>query len=218
MNARKVSRTKARSYRGFSIIKVTTTDYYKYHDGSVSRFPEHVEVHFDFCKEGDEKKPSQDYPTYSKMIADCEKCIDNFIADDTLYFTHGEWEKYVKSPNRKNDYGYDYNGLIKIMKQHQKADKRMKILLEDRLEDANYHHECGLLYDARTSGDYEEFIKFVTKEYRFKDKFEILTLTEKEYIENPKQFEEGLSKVISDYLASQGVKNTEVRVNFIENW
>ena len=218
MNARKVSRRKVRSYRGYSIIKVMTIDYFKYHYGGVSKYPEHVEVHFDFCKEGDEKKPSQDYSVHAQTIADCEKCIDEFIADNTLYFTHGERQKYVKTPNKKLDYGYGYDSLMKIMKQHRKADKRMKILLEDRLEDANFHHECGLLSDARTSGSYDEFVNYVTKECRFKEKFEILTLTEAKSIENPKQFEEGLSKVIGDYLASQGVKNTEVKVKFIENW
>lgn len=217
-NREHVSRTKVRSYRGYSIIKVTTIEYFQYGDGYISRYPQRVEVRFDFCKEGDEKKPSKDYSVYAETILDCEKCIDDFIADDTLYFTHEERQKYVKRPNRKYDYGYGYDRLMKLMSQHKKADKRMKILLEDRLEDANFHTESGLLCDARTNGNYDEFIEYVTKNYRFKEKFEILTLTEAKSIDNPKQFEEGLSKVIGDYLASQGVRNTEIRVNFLENW
>lgn len=216
-NREHVSRTKVRSYRGYSIIKVTT-EYYNIYFGCYSRYPQRVEVRFDFCKEGDEKKPSKDYSAHAMTILDCEKCIDDFIADDTLYFTHEERQKYIKKPNHKCDYGYGYDSLMKLMRQHKKADKRMKILLEDRLEDANFHTESGLLCDARTSGNYDEFIKFVTKEYRFKEKFEILTLTETKSIDNPKQFEEGLSKVIGDYLASQGIKNTEVKVTFLENW
>lgn len=176
--------------------------------------PKSKKVHYDFCKEGDEKKPSQDYKVYAKSVAECMECIDNFIKDDSIYFTAEEREKYVYRPNRKCDWGYGYNSLMKLLKEHQKADKRMKILIEDRLEDANFSSEAGLL----ANGDYEGYIELVRKDYKFHEKFEVYTETECKRIKDPKQFEDGLAKVISDYLASQGVKDTSVNVKFIENW
>lgn len=103
---------------------------------------------------------------------------------------------------------------MKLLKEHQKADKRMKILIEDRLEDANFHSESGLL----SEGKYDEFVDLVRKTYKFREKFEVITETECKRIKDPKQFENGLAKVIGDYLASQGIKDTSVNVKFIEDW
>ena len=103
---------------------------------------------------------------------------------------------------------------MKLLKEHQKADKRMKILIEDRLEDANFHSESGLL----SEGKYDEFVDLVRKTYKFREKFEVITETECKRIKDPKQFENGLAKVIGDYLASQGIKDTSVNVRYIENW
>ena len=90
----------------------------------------------------------------------------------------------------------------------------MKILIEDRLTDANYHTESGLL----SEGKYDEFTALVRKTYKFREKFEILTETECKCIKDPKRFEEGLANVIEAYLKSQGVKDTTARVKFIEDW
>ena len=90
----------------------------------------------------------------------------------------------------------------------------MKVLLEDRLTDANFHSESGLL----STNDYEKFEELVTKEYKFREKFEVFTYTERKRIKDPKRFEEGLAKVVEDYLASQGVKDTSVDIRFIEDW
>jgi hypothetical protein len=100
------------------------------------------------------------------------------------------------------------------MREHQKASKRIKILLEDRLEDANFHTECGYL----ANHDYEGFEKLVTKDYTFKEKFEVYTMTQRKRIKDPKSLEEGLNKAIEDYLASQGIKDTSVKVKFCEEW
>ena len=103
---------------------------------------------------------------------------------------------------------------MKLLKEHQKADKRMKILIEDRLTDANFRSESGLL----SEGKYDEFVDLVRKTYKFREKFEVITETECKRIKDPKQFENGLAKVIGDYLASQGIKDTSVNVKFIEDW
>jgi hypothetical protein len=212
----KTSRTPLEVYNGYRIIKVTETEYERsiFDQSRYSNYPKKIEIHYDFCKEGDEKKPSQDYKVYAKNVAECKEYIDKFLEDDSTCFTAEEREKYVYRPNRKCGWGYGYESLMKLLKEHQKADKRMKILIEDRLEDANFHAECGFL----ANGDYEGYIELVRKDYKFHEKFEVYTETECKRIKDPKQFEDGLAKVISDYLASQGVKDTSVNVKFIENW
>lgn len=214
-SGRTTQRKKVVSYNGFSIIKVKVIDWYKPpYTSYYSNLPDKVRVHFDFCKEGNEKRPSQAYNCYAETLEDCKGCIDKFLQDDALYFTDEERSKYVYKPNHKCGWAYGYDSLMKIMREHKKADKRMKVLLEDRLEDANFHTECGLLADR----NYEEFEKFVSENFQFREKFEVYTKTMCKRIKDPKTFEEGLSKVIAEYLASQGVKNTSVETRFIENW
>jgi hypothetical protein len=103
---------------------------------------------------------------------------------------------------------------MKIMRDHKKADKRIKILLEDRLTDANFHGESGLL----SKGDYEGFAKFVKEHYPFREKFEIITLTPSRRIKDPKRFEEGIAKAVEEYFASQGANDTKAEVSFVEDW
>ena len=165
-SGRKTSRYPLDVYKGFRIIKVKIIEYYR---SSFSReytnYPEKIETHYTFCKEGEEKRPSQDYNVWAKTQHECIECIDKFIKDNSLYYTHEEREKYVYKPNQKCGWGYGYESLMKLLKAHQKADKRMKILIEDRLTDANFHAESGFL----SEGKYDEFIKIVRKTYPFRE-------------------------------------------------
>lgn len=212
----KTSREVVGVHNGYTIIKVTDIEYERsiFDPSRYSDWTKSKEVHYDFCKEGNEKKPSQHYSVWAKNVAECKECINKFIEDSSLYFTAEERQKYVYKPNEKCDYRYGYNSLMKLLKEHQKADKRIKILLEDRLTDANFHSEASLL----AKGDYEGYIALVRKTYKFREKFEVMTETECKCIKDPKQFEEGLAKAIGDYLAKQGVKDTSVSVRFIEDW
>lgn len=212
----KTSREPLAIYNGYCIIKVTEIEYERsfFDPSRYSRYPKSKRVYFNFCKEGNEKTPSQHYGVWAKNVAECKTCIDNFMLCNVDYFTAEEREKYVYKPNKKCNYGYGYDSLMRLLKEHQKADRRIKILLEDRLDDANFHAEAGLLADD----DYEGYIELVRKTYKFREKFEVYTETECKRIKDPKQFEEGLAKVIDDYLASQGVKDTSVNVKFIEDW
>ena len=212
----KTSRNPMTNYNGYTIIQVTEIDYERsiFDPSRFSNWPKRKEVHYDFCKEGNEKKPSQDYKVCAKNVAECKEYIDKFLEDDSTCFTAEEREKYVYKPNKKCGWAYGYESLMKLLKQHQKATKRMKILIEDRLEDANFHAECGLL----AKGDYDGFIALVRKDYTFKEKFEVITATECKRIKDPQTLVEGMNKVIADYLASQGIKDTSVNVRFIENW
>ena len=204
------------SYNGFTIIKVTNIEHERdiFNPSRYSKWPKSREVHYDFCKDGNENKPSQHYEAWAKNVSECKKCIDDFINDDSTYFTAEEREKYVYKPNKKCSWAYGYTSLMKLLKEHQQASKRMKILIEDRLTDANFHTESSLLSD----GNYDKFVEHVKNTYKFREKFEIYTETECKRIKDPKQFEEGLAKVIEDYLTAQGVNDTTAKVQFIENW
>jgi len=212
------SRYKKDTYKGFSIIYVLAVHhwYNKYKNCyEMSRqYETNREVYYEFCKEGDENRPSCAYDSKSKSVAEAKENIDKFIADDTLFFTDAEREKYVRKPNDKCDYGYGYDSLMKLMREHQKATKRIKILLEDRLTDANFHSACSYL----CKGDYEGFENFVAKDCKFNEKFEVYTHTMRKAIKDPKRLEDGLNKAIEDYLASQGIKDTSVEVRFCEEW
>jgi hypothetical protein len=209
-------------YKGFYVIQVVKIEYHRsicnpgYFD---KNWIDRKEVYYSFCKEGDEKCPSKDYQVAAKNVEECKEAIDKFLRGDNkgngdIYYTHEEFQKYVKKPNEKCDYAYGYDSLMKLMRQHQTADKRMKWFLEERLHDANFHSVSDIL----STCDYAKFEEYVTKTFPFKEKFEVYTMTLKKCIKDPKSLEEGLNKAIEDYLASQGIKDTSVKVKFCEEW
>jgi hypothetical protein len=221
-SGRETKRHPLEVYKGFRIIK---TEHITYHRSlwDNTRFDKNwidrKEVYFNFCKEGEEKYPSKDYQVGAKNVAECQEAIDKFLSGDSkdngdIYYTHEEFQKYVKKPNEKCDYAYGYDSLMKLMRQHQKADKRMQWFLEERLHDANFHTEGDIL----STCDYAKFEEYVTNTNPFKEKFEVCTKTLKKRIKDPQTLVEGMNKVIADYLASQGIKDTSVNVRFIENW
>ena len=221
-SGKKTSRNPMTLYKGFYVIQVTKIEYHRsmwnpeYFD---KNWIDHKEVYYNFCKEGDEKLPSKDYQVGAKNVAECKEAIDKFLSGDNkgngdIYYTHEEFQKYVKKPNEKCDYAYGYDSLMKLMRQHQKADNRMKWFIEERLHDANFHTEGDIL----STCDYAKFEEYVTNTNPFKEKFEVCTKTLKKRIKDPQTLVEGMNKVIADYLASQGIKDTSVNVRFIENW
>lgn len=221
-SGKKTSRGLRMLYKGFYVIQVTKIEYHRsiwnpeYFDRN---WIDHKEVYYNFCKEGDEKYPSKDYEVGVKSVAECKEAIDKFLNGDRkdngdIYYTHEEFQKYVKKPNDKCDYAYGYDSLMKLMRQHQKADKRMQWFLEERLHDANFHSAANILSEK----DYERFENFVADDCKFHEKFEVYTHTKRKAIKDPKNLVEGLSKVINDYLASQGIKDTSVEVKFCEEW
>lgn len=69
--------------------------------------------------------------------------------------------KRIDNINSKNHYGINDIQLIRLINKHKKAraenDQRTMSMIEYRLTDINFHHECGLL----CSGKYEEALKEV---------------------------------------------------------
>ena len=216
------SRHKKGSYKGFSIIYVLAVHHwYDKWDNRymMSRqYETKRESYLEFCKEGDENCPSKAYTPYPhvKSVDDIKKCIDNYIADDSIYFSDAEREKYVHAPNRKCEWAYGYDSLMKVMREHQKASKKIKLLLEDRLVDANFHSWAGLL----SSGDYNNYEELAAKECKFREKFEIYTHTKRKRIKDPKRLEAHIQSAIEEYFKEHkmDVGDTSVVVRFCEEW
>lgn len=65
----------------------------------------------------------------------------------------------IKRLNAKNGYGLNKSTLERLIREHKKARTNNDIhgmaLVEYRLTDINFHHECGLL----SSGQYEQALK-----------------------------------------------------------
>lgn len=211
------SRNKVETYRGFSIIRVVAVhhwynEYNRCYEMS-SRYETKREVYYEFCKEGDENRPSQAYDCKAKK-EEIKGCIDKFIEDDSTYFTDAEREKYVYQPNRKNQWVFGYDSLMKLMQEHKKSRKRIQILLEDRLTDANFHSECGFL----CTGDYEGFKKFVTEHFQFREKFEVYTSTKCKRLKDPQALKDLIEQAINEAFEKYGIKDTSAKVEFIESW
>lgn len=207
-------------YKGFSIIRVVAVhhwynNYSKCYEMS-RQYETKREIYYEFCKEGDENRPSCAYDSTSKSVAEAQENIDKFIADDTLFFTDAEREKYVRKPNHKCDYAYGYDSLMKLMREHQKAPKRIQILLEDRLTDANFHSACSYLAKC----DYKGFEEFVANDCKFREKFEIYTHTKRKRIKDPKRLEAHIQSAIEEYFKEHkmDVGDTSVVVKFCEEW
>lgn len=199
-----------KNYKGYDIIRVTTTYFHRSilscgYTGLVDR----VHKEYTFCKTGLSNRPSQFYDAYADTPEKCCECIDKFLKDDSLYFTEEEREKWVRKPNRKNCWGFSYDSIMRLMRQHQKGDKRIKRLLEDRLTDANFHSFCDLIFD----GKYKEFEELAARELFITERYDLEVKVSRKGIKDPKKFEEGLSKVISDYFKAQKL-DTSVYVKY----
>ena len=206
------------SYKGFSIISVLAVHHWwnkwdrRY---EMSRqYETKREVYYEFCKEGNENRPAQAYKVYPypKTVEAIKEAIDKMISGEVIYFTDAEREKYVYAPNRKCDWGYGYESLMKILKEHKKADKRMKLLLEDRLDDANFHYEAGELSQEH----YDELEKYITDHFTFQEKFEVYTHTKSKPIKDPERLEAHIKSAIEEYFKEHkmDVGDTSVEVKF----
>jgi hypothetical protein len=220
-SGKKTSRNPMTLYKGFYVIQ-TKIEYHRsiwnpeYFD---KNWIDHKEVYYNFCKEGDEKYPSKDYQVAAKNVAECKEAIDKFLngedkGNGDIFYTHEEYQKYVKKPNEKCDYGYGYDSLMKLMRQHQKADKRMQWFLEERLHDANFHSAANILSEC----DYEKFENFVADDCKFNEKFEVYTHTKRKPIKDPKALEMVIKSAIDEALLRYGIKETSVEVKYCEVW
>lgn len=71
-----------------------------------------------------------------------------------------EDERRMNALNRKNSYGISYRELKGLCTRHEKArnsgDIRRMEMIEYRLTDINFHHECGMLHRGEYDALHEE--------------------------------------------------------------
>lgn len=121
--------------------------------------------HFELCKpDGTEepwKRANNRLFTYYRTVAEAKRGIEDYLKGGVILYTDAQRNKYVHNYNKKHSWGFTKPMLLTTMRMHKKGDKVMKLLMEERLEDANFHNYCSALAD----GDYDKFMKFLIEEY-----------------------------------------------------
>ena len=73
--------------------------------------------------------------------------------------------RQISALNAKNGWGFTKQQLMNLLRRYKKAyaegDERRMALIEERLTDANFHTECGLLADK----DFDGFEREVNKTF-----------------------------------------------------
>lgn len=147
------------NYKGFAIVKVVTT--------YISKYNENKYTHYIACisEEGDKtpwkKGANRIQNSYGHTEESLLSQINSFIAGDKPIITDADWSKYVKRYNYRHGFGFNRNTLLATMRSHKKGDAKMKILMEDRLEDANFHGYCSDLCNS----DYDTFMERLNEEF-----------------------------------------------------
>lgn len=152
------------TYKGFSIIRVTTTQYGRSpYSNKYSKVWGKTNVYQDyfFCKAGSERKPTQRFVCYCSNLESAKKNIDRLLSGAEVILTRGEYARRIQVPNEKCEWGFSKADLLSFMKKHERGDKKTKYVIEERLTDANFHSYCGLLFD----GKYDKFAELVKQEY-----------------------------------------------------
>ena len=129
-------------YNGFAIYRVTIQgrewDYF--HRCYTDKIT-HTDVYYTFAK------------GVGKPLYDCYRCtvdslceaIDEFINGTTCFLTKAERRKYIAKPNEECEWGFSKKDCQKFLEEHKKGNIKTQYIIEERLEDANFHTFCGLL-------------------------------------------------------------------------
>lgn len=91
--------------------------------------------------------------SWGKTIDEVKSIIVEMTNGNIPMITDAEWNKYVFQYNKKHGYAFTKKMLLATMRAHQNGDAKMKQLMRDRLEDANYHTYCSDLYN----NDYKSY-------------------------------------------------------------
>lgn len=155
----RTTRQKVEEYRGFLIIRNIWEH---------SRGHYHVErnVSYSLCKpdETTEKAWNKAYnrlDTWGRTVESIKKVADSILSGERVVYTDEQYQRFVKGYNNKYNFGFNRNRLLATMRTHKNGDKVMKRLMEDRLEDANFHDYCAALCE----NDYEKFMDLLNVEF-----------------------------------------------------
>ena len=152
-----VSRQYVETYKGFDIVKETTT--YFFYSNFSRRFHKDLidkrEVKYRICKEGDSKKPSKFVAFYGRdTVKEAREQIDKIVNHEKgyIYVTEEEYKRNVRDKDRKNGYGLSYADICKFIKQYKQGDEKQRFFILERLENCNFHTIYALIVEGR----YEE--------------------------------------------------------------
>ena len=156
----KTTRQKVEEYKGFLIIR----EIWEHQNGW---YNVEKSISYFLCKP-DETTPKpwnraeNRLYTWGRTIEDVKKIADELLAGKKVVYTDADRQKYVNNYNRKHGWGFNKNTLLATMRMHQNGTPEMKRLMEDRLEDANFHSYCGDLCE----NDYGAFMQRIENEIK----------------------------------------------------
>ena len=75
--------------------------------------------------------------------------------------TKADRRKYITKPNYNCDWGFNKEDCQKFLEEHKKGNMRTRYIIEERLEDANFHTLCGLLSNM----EYDKAMKYIEEDY-----------------------------------------------------
>lgn len=156
----RTTRQKVEEYKGLLIIREIWEHQHGWHNVETS-------ISYFLCKP-DETTPkpwnraTNRLHTWARTIENIKKVADDILSGAKVAYTDADRKKYVSNYNYKHGWGFNKDMLLQTMRMHQNGTPEMKRLMEDRLEDANFHGYCGDLVE----NNYEKFLKRIEDEIK----------------------------------------------------
>lgn len=160
-NGRKITRTLVACYKGYSIFKEVVKEFRRCHYTNEEFYDNtnllNKRVYYGVSTKNGGFRLSSERYAYCCYSENEAKALIDRIEGGEIVLTDKERHDWVTKPNYDNDWGFNTEMLLAIMRAYKRANPRRRIGYLERLEDANFHTECGLLEEE----DYEGFEKVV---------------------------------------------------------
>ena len=192
-----VSRKYVETYKGFDIVKETTT--YFFYSNFSRRFHKDLidkrEVKYRICKEGDNKKPSKFVAFYGRdTVKEAREQIDKIVNHEKgyLYVTEEEYKRNVRDKDRKNGYGLSYADIRKFIKQYKEGDEKQRFFILKRLENCNFHTIYALIVEGR----YEEAEEVAAEDLKLYKDISISVTTKRSMFDMTEKMKEAIMEAV----------------------
>ena len=192
-----VSRKYVETYKGFDIVKETTT--YFFYSNFSRRFHKDLidkrEVKYRICKEGDSKKPSKFVVFYGRdTVKEAREQIDKIVNHEKgyLYVTEEEYKRNVRDKDRKNGYGLSYADICKFIKQYKQGDEKQRFFILERLENCNFHAIYALIVEGR----YEEAEEVAAEDLKLYKDISISVTTKRSMFDMTEKMKEAIREAV----------------------
>ena len=145
-------------YNGFFIYRIVTEvrEWDRFYRCYTDRIVQE-RIGYQFSK----KENGPLFECYRYSLEDITNCIDEFISGNIYYMTKADRRKYITKPNEECGWGFNKEDCQKFLEEHKKGNMRTKYIIEERLEDANFHTFCGLLSNM----EYDKAMKYIEEDY-----------------------------------------------------